>query len=74
MPEYTIRRRIDPVAILFVAVFIAFITFVGLFIYADYTEQSRVDSLCIDGVEYLSFHNGVTAHFKADGSVFTCQK
>lgn len=30
--------------------------------------------ICIDGIEYVQTHAGISGHFKQDGSLYTCNQ
>ncbi len=31
-------------------------------------------TMCIDGVQYIKTHGGMSAHFKRDGSLYACEE
>jgi hypothetical protein len=43
----------------------------------DINNMNRAGSyqiICIDGIEYVKILDGLSGHFKSDGSLYTCDK
>lgn len=49
----------------------------------DYNEANILNAsnankaymiICIDGIEYVRTHAGISGHFKQDGSLYTCNQ